>query len=349
MPILHMETVAVRSTGYALGHVVAHISQEVQRTRYSVQTLSTEWVSSSSDVFIAEIMGILQRFDSLIQIGQSLNQRLQREVDEWENLDNGTHSNSFPSGNLAGFIVGQSVSQIIRETISGSVPLDVLTPLPSVPLPPPRWAPYPEADLTYDPSWANTKELNQAMNGLVDYLHGHPRLIEPPYMLTEDLQQHLKDLADVRGVPYENIVADYSRYVQLLDGNLPDRLENSSYWGSTQQLRFGNVVGDSLGVDPIFGAMLSPTGGLIGRGEQDQATVDNIERILREYHAPDFLVDDLKSSLMNHGVYHDAAGFLQHEYGVGPGYQYFEPFPVLEEFIESYPCAGYLKYPTQYS
>lgn len=69
MPILHMKTLAVRSTGYALGHVVAHISEEVQRTRYSVQTLSAEWLSSSSDVFIAEIMAILQRFDSLIQTG----------------------------------------------------------------------------------------------------------------------------------------------------------------------------------------------------------------------------------------------------------------------------------------
>ena len=39
-----------------------------------------------------------------------------------------------------------------------------------------------------------------------------------------------------------------------------------SYWGTRQQLRFGKVVADWIDkdygpLDPIFGALLSPTGG----------------------------------------------------------------------------------------
>ena len=36
--------------------------------------------------------------------------------------------------------------------------------------------------------------------------------------------------------------------------------------GTTAQLRYGQVVGDAFGIDPVFGAMLNPTGGMVGPG-----------------------------------------------------------------------------------
>ncbi len=60
--------------------------------------------------------------------------------------------------------------------------------------------------------------------------------------------------------------------------------------GSTSQLRYGKVVGDVFGVDPMFGAMLNPTGGLVGPDNK--------------------ALDGDSTALGYHGVVHDAAGYL---------------------------------------
>ena len=78
--------------------------------------------------------------------------------------------------------------------------------------------------------------------------------------------------------------------------------------GSLNQLRFGQLVGDSLGgLDPVVGALLSPTGGIPGGG--------NFEISSKAY----WLVD--KEVVMYHGIAHDAAGYLSNYQGTGPGYQ----------------------------
>lgn len=78
---------------------------------------------------------------------------------------------------------------------------------------------------------------------------------------------------------------------------------HDDYYASTVQLRFGKVVGDALGLDPVFGALLNPTGGGLGPGNKA-------------------VVPDPDDPLGYHSVFHDAAGFLYTHFGVGPGYDY---------------------------
>jgi hypothetical protein len=78
---------------------------------------------------------------------------------------------------------------------------------------------------------------------------------------------------------------------------------HSALMGSIEQLRCGALVGKALGVDPVFGAMLNPTGGLVG---------------------PDNTAKDCDSTALGyHGITHDAAGYLyKYQDGKGPGYDY---------------------------
>ena len=80
-------------------------------------------------------------------------------------------------------------------------------------------------------------------------------------------------------------------------------LESKNFWGTTWQMRYGKVVGDALNIDPVFGAMLNPTGGLVGLGEY-AITVGEDE------------------GLGYHGTFHDAAGYLYNYHQTGPGYDY---------------------------
>lgn len=77
---------------------------------------------------------------------------------------------------------------------------------------------------------------------------------------------------------------------------------HEDYMGSRDHLRFGQIVGDALGLDPIFGALLNPTGGIVGP--------NNLGLALDE------------SALGYHAAFHDAGGFLYTYFGKGPGYDY---------------------------
>lgn len=72
--------------------------------------------------------------------------------------------------------------------------------------------------------------------------------------------------------------------------------------GSTSQLRYGQVAGDALGMDAVFGALLNPTGGLVGPGNA--------------------AVDGNDSALGYPGAVHDAGGYLYNYHNQGPGYDY---------------------------
>ena len=72
--------------------------------------------------------------------------------------------------------------------------------------------------------------------------------------------------------------------------------------GSKQQLLFGHVVGEVLKMPPVFAAMLSPTGGMVGPGGFS-------------FH--------VKGGVLGyHGVAHDAGGYLCRRHQVAPGYEY---------------------------
>ena len=77
---------------------------------------------------------------------------------------------------------------------------------------------------------------------------------------------------------------------------------SASHMGSMTQMRYGSVVGDAFGIDPTFGAMLNPNGGLVGPGNWAFAGAD--------------------TAVGYHKIAHDAAGYLHNYHQVGPGYDY---------------------------
>lgn len=82
--------------------------------------------------------------------------------------------------------------------------------------------------------------------------------------------------------------------------------DNWNIWGSVRQLKFGKVVVDTLGLnlDPVFGALLSPTGGLVG---------PNSCELYEGYH---------QDPLVMHSIVHDAGGYCYLYHKKGPGYNY---------------------------
>src|SRR3990170_3279336 len=139
-------------------------------------------------------------------------------------------------------------------------------------------------------------ELGDAMDGLLE--------AESP----EDAETFLLVIADLRGRPVEEMRSEYEKFQELaaerdaaggvggLGGGHP------SFMGSNTQMRYGQVVGDAFGIDPVFGAMLNPTGGLVGPGNWALAGDD--------------------TAVGYHGVVHDAAGYLHTFHDAGPGYDY---------------------------
>lgn len=161
-----------------------------------------------------------------------------------------------------------------------------------------------------------------------------------------EVQKQLQILVDAYNDPAIDMAYmenQYRRYLEL-EAEMFERIEASSdmtppahiedglkipvigtleygrqdYWGSTTQMRFGRVVGDSLGIDPVFGALLSPTGGTPGIGNQQN------------------FIPNPESAIAQHGTFHDGAGFLQKYFGVDPGYDYLG----LENAPYGSPLAG---------
>lgn len=137
----------------------------------------------------------------------------------------------------------------------------------------------------------------------------------------------LSIIARVRGLSEKECQSQYSsmcrtRVVMLRNSSsTPSRPTeyNIDVWASRRQMMFGHIVGDvlwsndltSCHLDPVFGALLSPTGGIAGPGGCD--IMKWAVRIISREH---------KKILQFHSVTHDAAGFLYTFFGVGPGYKY---------------------------
>ncbi|MGH2619707.1 MAG: WXG100 family type VII secretion target [Anaerolineales bacterium] len=152
-------------------------------------------------------------------------------------------------------------------------------------------------------------ELGDAMNGLLGATGA------------DDAEGYLVIIAELRGRPLDDIRSEYERF-QEIQGQRDAAVEagkgaipgvsgaNSGFMGSNMQMRYGQMVGDAFGVDPVFGAMLNPTGGLVGPGNFT-------------------LHPGGDTPIGYHSVVHDAAGYLHTYHGAGPGYNYLgvEPFP----------------------
>jgi hypothetical protein len=129
------------------------------------------------------------------------------------------------------------------------------------------------------------------------------------------VQKALQVVAKERGKSLDKIQGDWKSYQNLLkeqlrrtgkDNDQDDvpgiNFMHSDFMASTSQLRSGKIVGDAFGIDPVFGALLNPTGGLVGPG--------NIG------------YDGNDSAIGYHGAVHDAAGYLKNYHKKGPGYDY---------------------------
>ncbi len=97
-----------------------------------------------------------------------------------------------------------------------------------------------------------------------------------------------------------------SWYQSKLDDIEPLNESNWNIWGSIRQMKFGYTVAKTLGVDldPVFGALLSPTGGIVGAGNQA------------------LIQGDDQDPIVMHGIVHDAGGYLYNYHQQGPGYNY---------------------------
>ncbi|MEM9343859.1 MAG: hypothetical protein AAGA87_12515 [Pseudomonadota bacterium] len=129
-------------------------------------------------------------------------------------------------------------------------------------------------------------------------------------------EEAMQKLEAIMGVPPSagELDADYGRFLVLqkqqnaIGGKKADDLNEEShpdFMGSRSQLIFGKIMGDSFGINEIFGAMLSPTGGLVGPGNTSiQLPPDDPVAL--------------------HGTVHDAAGYMDSFHDEGPGYNYRE-------------------------
>ena len=115
----------------------------------------------------------------------------------------------------------------------------------------------------------------------------------------------------LRRRPEAEITVEFEKFQEAMEQRnaaSPDAEEtfggggSQSFMGSMTQMRYGSVVGDAFGMDPTFGAMLNPNGGLIGPGSWGFAGPD--------------------TAVGYHKIAHDAAGYLHNYHQVGPGYDY---------------------------
>jgi hypothetical protein len=116
---------------------------------------------------------------------------------------------------------------------------------------------------------------------------------------------------------YISIVKVRKKYIDTFNQNkwfYKSKLDNvsslnndkESLWGSVRQIKFGKIVVDTLDceLDPVFGSLLSPTGGIVGPGNTELYRGNNTD------------------SVVMHGIVHDAGGYLFNYHTIGPGYNY---------------------------
>jgi WXG100 family type VII secretion target len=115
----------------------------------------------------------------------------------------------------------------------------------------------------------------------------------------------------LRGRPEVEIQVEFERFQEAMEQRNSASTESPesfggggspSHMGSMTQMRYGSVVGGALGMDPTFGAMLNPNGGLIGPGNWAFAGAE--------------------TAVGYHQIAHDAAGYLHNYHQVGPGFDY---------------------------
>ncbi len=213
------------------------------------------------------------------------------------------------------------------------------TPSPPIPVPGPTPIPTPSkvtpaaSDIAYHPEKVFNDTYMSNMIGRTWSGEGDSRLGWAMEVLRRNPSESNKEIAlniiaKLRGMSRSEVDQQYQKFLQLQSqaqerGNklgknieelaplVPESinpvklglgLAQANYMGSRDHLRFGQVVGDTLGLDAAFGAMLNPTGGMPGPGE--------------------LAIPTGESAVSYHSAFHDAAGFMHTYYEIGPGYDY---------------------------
>eukprot|EP01135_Chromosphaera_perkinsii_P001262 Nk52_evm35s163 gene=Nk52_evmTU35s163 len=144
----------------------------------------------------------------------------------------------------------------------------------------------------------------------------------------------LRQIAEIRNVDYQALAKEYIIYLKHVKriNNLYQkqpftrRPPLEEYWGSTPHMKFGKVVGDALGIDPMLGAMLNPTGGFAGYSYfKDFVLYGDLATVSSGFKVP-FSNNTSNAQSMcymyYHHSFHHACGYLYNYHGLGPGYNY---------------------------
>jgi len=170
---------------------------------------------------------------------------------------------------------------------------------------------------------AGDDDLKAAMNRLQGVEDSSGAIVVA--MTADEIEADLVTIANARSRPLVQIRAEYQRMRQLQESvqysitnpeNRVQRLDtdrHQNFMASTDQLRYGYMVGQVLEIDPVFGALLNPTGGIVGPGNS------NVPLISARYTQQHFEGLDVVNP---HGIAHDASGYLAVYHGVGSGYTY---------------------------
>lgn len=86
MPLLYMTLEAVWSTRTQLAQTAVSLQTTSQTLTNTAYALSDAWQGHSRDQFLGEFQPLNQRLAQLTDEGLILSQRLQREVEEWEQV-----------------------------------------------------------------------------------------------------------------------------------------------------------------------------------------------------------------------------------------------------------------------
>ena len=223
------------------------------------------------------------------------------------------------------FLTEQAASAPRTVNLKGGVNSLQLISTPSTPTPIDPNVVFSQA--TYDAIVANVNQVvagtaTTLLANAMDTLHTEAYFdqVGGTRPTSNEITQALNDIAAARNLSVNQVQAQYDLFLQLKQEQVQTGTANQQdavpalgfihreniigpdFMGSKGQLRYGKIVGDVLGLDPVFGSLLNPSGGLVGPGNASLNLGDQPISI--------------------HGSVHDAAGYLFNYHNTGPGYNY---------------------------
>ena len=165
------------------------------------------------------------------------------------------------------------------------------------------------------------KLLNISMLHILEVLSAISSLPPSVEVYEQVLKEHVENIATSCDIPRENFrkfEENFHKFLQLYavrkeyvqnSGAEDIELNNKAtqqFCASKDHLIFGKIVGDALVLHPTLGALLNPTGGIVG--------VSNSNMFLRSLA--------ILPSFRKNSIVHDAMGYLRYYHGIGPGYKY---------------------------